>query len=95
MAEKLLFTGKTHNTNGRNGTAPEEPFRYLDKAIMAMIGRNAAVAQVGEHRHELQGPFAFAAWLGVHAALNLGLLISVLKLGTYLSVPPFHRDNTG
>jgi NADH:ubiquinone reductase (H+-translocating) len=48
---------------------PEEPFRYLDKGIMAMIGRNAAVAEVGEHRHELQGPVAFAAWLGVHAAL--------------------------
>jgi NADH dehydrogenase len=48
---------------------PAEPFRYLDKGIMAMIGRNAAVAEVGEHRHELQGPVAFAAWLGVHAAL--------------------------
>jgi NADH:ubiquinone reductase (H+-translocating) len=34
---------------------------------MAMIGRNAAVAEVGEH--ELQVPVAFAAWLGVHAAL--------------------------
>jgi NADH dehydrogenase len=48
---------------------PEQPFRYLDKGIMAMIGRNAAVAEVGEHRHQLQGPVAFAAWLGVHAAL--------------------------
>lgn len=48
---------------------PEQPFRYLDKGIMAMIGRNAAVAEVGEHRHELQGSIAFAAWLGVHAAL--------------------------
>ena len=48
---------------------PEKPFRYLDKGIMAMIGRNAAVAEVGEHRHQLQGPVAFAAWLGVHAAL--------------------------
>ena len=36
---------------------------------MAMIGRNSAVAEVGEHRHELHGPVAFAAWLGVHAAL--------------------------
>ena len=34
-----------------------------------MIGRNAAVAEVGEHRHELTGPIAFAAWLGVHAVL--------------------------
>jgi NADH:ubiquinone reductase (H+-translocating) len=48
---------------------PREPFRYLDKGIMAMIGRNAAVAEVGKHRHELEGAIAFAAWLGVHAAL--------------------------
>jgi NADH:ubiquinone reductase (H+-translocating) len=49
--------------------APRKPFQYLDKGIMAMIGRNAAVAEVGEHRHELHGAIAFAAWLGVHAAL--------------------------
>jgi NADH:quinone reductase (non-electrogenic) len=36
---------------------------------MAMIGRDAAVAEVGAERHELQGPIAFAAWLGVHVAL--------------------------
>jgi NADH dehydrogenase len=48
---------------------PAEPFHYFDKGIMAMIGRNAAVAEVGEHRHELTGPIAFAAWLGVHALL--------------------------
>ena len=48
---------------------PRQPFDYFDKGIMAMIGRNAAVAEVGEHRHELQGAIAFAAWVGVHAAL--------------------------
>jgi NADH:ubiquinone reductase (H+-translocating) len=48
---------------------PGEPFRYFDKGIMALIGRNAAVAEVGKHRHELSGPIAFAAWLGVHALL--------------------------
>ena len=36
---------------------------------MAMIGRNAAIAEMGAHRHEVEGPVAFAAWLGVHAAL--------------------------
>jgi NADH dehydrogenase len=46
-----------------------EPFRYHDKGIMAMIGRKAAVAEIGEHRHELHGRLAFAAWLGVHAQL--------------------------
>jgi NADH dehydrogenase FAD-containing subunit len=41
---------------------PRTPFQYLDKG-------NSAVAEVGEHRHELQGAIAFAAWLGVNAAL--------------------------
>jgi NADH dehydrogenase len=48
---------------------PVKPFRYFDMGIMAMIGRNAAVTELGEHRHELTGPLAFAAWLAVHALL--------------------------
>ncbi|MGH1562998.1 NAD(P)/FAD-dependent oxidoreductase [Mumia sp. DW29H23] len=52
---------------------PTEPFVYKDKGIMAMIGRNAAVAEVGKHRHEMEGPLAFAAWLGVHAMLLSGV----------------------
>jgi NADH dehydrogenase len=48
---------------------PRDSFQYFDKGIMAMIGRNSAVAEVGEHRHELHGAIAFAAWLGVHAVL--------------------------
>jgi NADH dehydrogenase len=46
-----------------------QSFHYHDKGIMAMIGRKAAVAEIGEHRHELHGRLAFAAWLGVHAQL--------------------------
>jgi len=49
-----------------------KPLRYKDKGIMAMIGRNAAVAEVGKRRHEVEGPIAFAAWLGVHASLLSG-----------------------
>jgi NADH dehydrogenase len=52
---------------------PRQEFRYHDKGIMAMIGRGAAVAEVGKHRHELHGTIAFAAWLGVHAALMSGV----------------------
>jgi NADH dehydrogenase len=48
---------------------PKNPFHYLDKGIMAIIGRNSGVAEVGEHRLQIHGPIAFAAWLGVHAAL--------------------------
>ena len=51
---------------------PRKSFRYHDKGIMAMIGRGAAIAEVGPHRHELHGPIAFSAWLGVHAALMTG-----------------------
>jgi NADH dehydrogenase len=52
---------------------PRAPFHYHDKGIMAMIGRNAAVAEIGAKRHELDGPIAFAAWLGVHALLMSGV----------------------
>jgi NADH:ubiquinone reductase (H+-translocating) len=48
-------------------------FHYKDKGIMAMIGRGAAIAEVGQHRHELHGVFAFSAWLGVHAMLMTGV----------------------
>ena len=54
------------------GHEPAKPFRYKDKGIMAMIGRNAAIAEVGKHRHQVEGPLAFAAWLGVHAMLLSG-----------------------
>jgi len=50
-----------------------KPFHYHDKGIMAMIGRGAAVAEVGAHRHELHGVVAFSAWLGVHAMLMTGV----------------------
>jgi NADH:ubiquinone reductase (H+-translocating) len=52
---------------------PMSPFAYHDKGIMAMIGHNAAVAEMGEHRHELHGAVAYAAWLGVHAYLMSGV----------------------
>jgi len=42
----------------------EEPFRYLDKGIMATIGRRRAVAQTGRLR--LSGGVAWLAWLFVH-----------------------------
>jgi NADH dehydrogenase len=52
---------------------PRSDFKYHDKGIMAMIGRNAAIAEMGKRRHELHGPVAFAAWLGVHAWLLTGV----------------------
>jgi NADH:ubiquinone reductase (H+-translocating) len=50
-----------------------KPFHYKDKGIMAMIGRGAAIAETGPHRHELHGVIAFSAWLGVHSLLMTGV----------------------
>ena len=60
---------------------PLEPFHYFDMGFMAMIGRNAAVAEVGQRHHELEGCIAFAAWLGVHAAL---LSTTRAKIGAFM-----------
>jgi NADH:ubiquinone reductase (H+-translocating) len=56
---------------------PRRSFHYLDKGIMAMIGRNAAIAEVGENRHELNGAVAYAMWLGVHLTLLTTLQVKV------------------
>jgi NADH:ubiquinone reductase (H+-translocating) len=51
---------------------PREDFSYKDKGIMAMIGRKAAIAEMGEGHHEVHGQLAHMAWLGVHASLMTG-----------------------
>jgi NADH dehydrogenase len=51
---------------------PRKDFAYKDKGIMAMIGRKAAIAEIGEGHHEVHGQLAHAAWLGVHASLMTG-----------------------
>jgi NADH dehydrogenase len=74
---------------------PRQSFHYHDKGIMAMIGRKAAVAEVGEHRHELHGRIAFAAWLGVHAQLlaNAGVEVKAfLAWADEFYVRPHHRS---
>jgi NADH dehydrogenase len=48
---------------------PRKAFRYLDKGTMAMIGRNAAVAELGGGKIAFYGALGFLAWLGVHAVL--------------------------
>ena len=49
-----------------------EEFAYHDKGIMAMIGRGAAIAEVGKNHHEIHGELAHMAWLGIHASLMTG-----------------------
>ena len=43
-----------------------EPFKYVDKGIMATIGRSRAVAQTWGGRLRLTGFLAWLAWLFVH-----------------------------
>ncbi len=45
-------------------------FEYFDKGIMATIGRNAAVAEMGSLR--ISGFFAWMAWLFVHIIFLVG-----------------------
>ena len=51
---------------------PRKDFTYKDKGIMAMIGRKAAIAEMGEGHHEVHGQLAHVAWLGVHMTLMTG-----------------------
>ncbi len=49
---------------------PREPFRYVDKGMMATVGRSRAVAQSGALR--LSGLIAWVAWLLVHLLYLVG-----------------------
>jgi len=49
---------------------PTRPFRYRDKGIMATIGRNAAVAEIGSLT--LKGFPGWLAWLVVHLYFIIG-----------------------
>jgi len=53
----------------RPGESP--PFRYVDKGIMATIGRSSAVAQIGPFR--FRGLVGWLAWLAVHIYYLLGV----------------------
>jgi NADH:ubiquinone reductase (H+-translocating) len=62
-----------------------QPFHYVDKGYMAMIGRGAAVAELGRKRIQLQGPMAFLSWLLVHLALLSGFQQKVRALFSWLN----------
>jgi NADH dehydrogenase len=53
------------------GGRPPQPFRYFDKGIMAAIGRNSGLAQVGPFG--LSGFIGWAGWLFVHLLLIVSL----------------------
>jgi NADH dehydrogenase len=71
LASVAVQAGKAAGANiaAKIARQPVETFEYHDKGIMAMIGKRAAIAEIGSKHHELHGLIAFSAWLGVHAWL--------------------------
>ncbi len=55
-----------------------EPFKYLDKGIMATIGRAAGIAQSGSLR--LSGFLGWCAWLFIHILFLIGFRNRLLVL---------------
>lgn len=47
-----------------------QPFRYHDRGAMATVGRNAAVARIGQRLYT--GFFAWVIWLAVHIVFLIG-----------------------
>jgi NADH:ubiquinone reductase (H+-translocating) len=58
---------------------PMRPFRYLDKGIMATIGRKAAVAQL-RGGLVLRGTIGWLAWFGLHLVYLIGFRNKVTVL---------------
>ncbi|ASN19107.1 NAD(P)/FAD-dependent oxidoreductase [Arthrobacter sp. YN] len=67
------------------GGGSRAPFHYVDKGYMAMVGRGAAVAELGRKRIQLQGILAFLSWLLVHLALLSGLQQKIRALFSWLN----------
>ena len=60
---------------------PTEPFVYVDKGVLATIGRGAAVAEVGKLR--LSGVVAWLAWLTIHIFYLIGFRNRVFVLADW------------
>lgn len=63
----------------RAGHSPS-PFQYKDKGILAMIGKGAAIAELGKKRREYNGFLAYLTWVGIHIALLPSLFQKVQAL---------------
>ncbi len=53
-----------------SGRPPLAPFRYRDRGSMAIVGRGAAIADLG--RLHLRGLPAWLAWLFIHLVMLIG-----------------------
>jgi len=70
------YVGKAILRHGPGGDAP--PFRYVDAGMLAVIGRNAAVAHV--FGRAFKGLPAWVLWLGIHLVWLIGFRNRVLVL---------------
>jgi NADH:ubiquinone reductase (H+-translocating) len=57
---------------------PRQPFHYVDKGMLATIGRGAAVARVGPFK--ASGHFAWLLWLFVHILFLIGFRNRILVM---------------
>jgi NADH:ubiquinone reductase (H+-translocating) len=57
---------------------PRQPFHYVDKGMLATIGRGAAVAHVGPFK--ASGYFAWLLWLFVHILFLIGFRSRILVM---------------
>jgi NADH dehydrogenase len=60
------------------GSAPEPAFAYVDKGMLAVIGRAYAIAHIGRLR--LHGFVAWVMWMAVHILYLIGFRNRVLVL---------------
>ncbi len=60
------------------GERPAKPFHYVDLGMLAVIGRNAAVAQV--FGRSFKGLVAWLLWLGIHITWLVGFRNRALVL---------------
>lgn len=67
LKEELRLEGTRH-AGRKHDLRPR--FRYLDKGIMAIIGKNHAVVKAGAFK--MRGLLAWAAWLFIHIAFLIG-----------------------
>ncbi|MXV38388.1 NAD(P)/FAD-dependent oxidoreductase [Flavobacteriaceae bacterium Ap0902] len=96
---KNLARNLNHIVSGR----PMRPFKYHDKGSMATIGRNKAVADIGNMK--LTGWFAWIIWMFVHLVSLVGFRNKMIALVNWviqyfqynksvrLIIRPYHREN--
>lgn len=70
-----------HNIERSLAGLPRDKFRYVDRGIMATIGRSAAVARVG--KIEFSGLLAWLAWLFIHLMSLVGFRNRLITLLTW------------